>query len=181
MQRHPIKEGQGALIGNAGEHYVMGELLKRGWIAGLAPRNAPAFDIIATRADRVVRIRVKTKRTEFSDWQWTTHKDGKIFRHLDDRDTRDFLVLVNMEGNTTGCSEFFVLLTHEINRWLEEDFETWRLSPGPHGRKHSEANRHRSLKHPEAKQPYFLGSDVVSGRKDRFKKARNNWAQLERG
>jgi hypothetical protein len=38
-----------SLIGNAGEYYVVAELLKRGVIAALAPRNAPAFDILATR------------------------------------------------------------------------------------------------------------------------------------
>ncbi|MEW6717261.1 MAG: hypothetical protein AB1345_07150 [Chloroflexota bacterium] len=31
-----IKAGLGALIGNAGEHYVMAELLKRGIVAALA-------------------------------------------------------------------------------------------------------------------------------------------------
>jgi hypothetical protein len=31
-----IKAGEGSLIGNAGEHYVMAELLKRGIVAALA-------------------------------------------------------------------------------------------------------------------------------------------------
>jgi hypothetical protein len=36
-----IKDGLGTLIGNAGEHYVMAELLKRGVITVLAPRYEP--------------------------------------------------------------------------------------------------------------------------------------------
>jgi hypothetical protein len=44
-----IKAGEGVLIGNAGEYYVVAELLKRGIIAALAPRNAPSFDILATK------------------------------------------------------------------------------------------------------------------------------------
>ena len=60
-----IKSGEGTLIGNAGEYYVVAELLKRGVIAALAPRNDPAFDIIATKGSRTVRIRVKTKSAEY--------------------------------------------------------------------------------------------------------------------
>ncbi|MDX1411893.1 MAG: hypothetical protein R3351_07020, partial [Nitrospirales bacterium] len=64
-----IKAGFGALIGNAGEHYVMAELLKRGYIAALAPRNAPGFDILATNGDKTVKIRVKTKSEQYDVWQ----------------------------------------------------------------------------------------------------------------
>ena len=42
-----IKAGEGTLIGNAGEFYVAAELLKRGIIAALAPRNAHSLDIVA--------------------------------------------------------------------------------------------------------------------------------------
>ncbi len=51
-----IKAGEGTLIGNAGEYYVVAELLKRGVLAALAPRNAPAFDILAVKGS--VRYRV---------------------------------------------------------------------------------------------------------------------------
>ena len=49
-----IKSGEGTLIGNAGEFYVAAELLKRGVIAALAPRNAPTFDILATKGKKMV-------------------------------------------------------------------------------------------------------------------------------
>ena len=42
-----IKAGEGSLIGNAGEFYVVAELLKRGVIAALVPRNTPAVDVLA--------------------------------------------------------------------------------------------------------------------------------------
>jgi len=61
-----IKAGEGPLIGNAGEYYVVAELLKRGIVAALAPRNAPSFDILTTRGNRTVKIRVKTKYQEYS-------------------------------------------------------------------------------------------------------------------
>lgn len=90
-----IKSGEGTLIGNAGEFYVAAELLKRGGvIAELAPRNAPAFDILATKGKRTVRVRVKTKSAEYTDWQWMVKKDGQIFRDLGSKE--DFTVLVNL-------------------------------------------------------------------------------------
>ena len=65
-----IKAGEGVLIGNAGEYYVIAELLKRGVVAALTPRNTPAFDVLATKGNRTVRIRVKTKSAQYSIWQW---------------------------------------------------------------------------------------------------------------
>ena len=79
MKKARIKSGEGVLIGNAGEYYVMGELLKRGVIAALAPRNTPSFDILARdRENRIVSIRVKTKSAELTIWQYSTKKDGEI-------------------------------------------------------------------------------------------------------
>jgi hypothetical protein len=42
MTKGKIKAGEGTLIGNAGEYYVVAELLKRSVIAALALRNALA-------------------------------------------------------------------------------------------------------------------------------------------
>jgi len=39
---------ESALIRPAGEHYVMSELLRRGYIAALAPRGVPNADIVVT-------------------------------------------------------------------------------------------------------------------------------------
>ena len=137
-----VKSGQGTLVGNAGEYYVMAELLKRGVIAALAPRNAPAFDILATMDKRTVRIRVKTKSEEYTDWQWMAKKDGRIFTHLDDEG--DFSVLVNLAAEL-GDMEYYVVPTHTLNEWLLDLFCTWLDSPGKNGRPHSPDNRKRNL------------------------------------
>ena len=104
-----IKSGEGTLIGNAGEYFVTAELLKRGIIAALAPRNSPAFDILATNPEKTVRIRVKTKSEEYDAWQWVAKKDGAIFRHLQPKE--DFTILVNLTDDTKNM-EYLVLPTH---------------------------------------------------------------------
>jgi len=85
-----IKAGEGTLIGNAGEYYVVAELLKRGIVASLVPRNAPAVDVLATKGPFTTRIRVKTKSEQYDIWQWTAKPDGTIFRDM--LDTADFTV-----------------------------------------------------------------------------------------
>jgi len=137
-----IKAGEGLLIGNAGEYYVVAELLKRGIVAALAPRNAPSFDILATKENRTVRIRVKTKSQRYSDWQWVTKKDGSIFRELSKDE--DFTVLVDLAMETKDL-KFYVVPTHQINVWLKEDFEKWVRTPGKNNRPHDPTNKKRNL------------------------------------
>lgn len=137
-----IKAGEGALIGNAGEHYVMAELLKRGVIAALAPRNAPSFDILATKRNQTVRIRVKTKSEEFREWQWMTKKDGSIFRDLSK--DGDFSVLVDLTKETKNM-RFYVLPTHILDSWLRETFDNWAKTLGRDNRPHDATTKKRNL------------------------------------
>jgi hypothetical protein len=137
-----IKAGEGLLIGNAGEYYVMAELLKRGIIAALAPRNAPSFDILAAKGNRTVRIRVKTKSQEYPVWQWSVKKNGSIFRDLSQ--DGDFTVLVDLAMEPKDL-KFYVLLTHQFDAWLKEDFEKWVGTPGKNNRPHSLSNPKRNL------------------------------------
>jgi len=137
-----IKAGEGVLIWNASEYYVMAELLKRGIIAALAPRNAPSFDILATRGNRTVRIRVKTKSQEYPIWQYSVKKDGSIFRDLSKN--RDFTVLVDLAMATKDL-KFYIVSTYQINKWLKKDFKEWVKTPGKNNRPHNPENKKRNL------------------------------------
>ncbi|MCJ7533626.1 MAG: hypothetical protein MUO64_21700 [Anaerolineales bacterium] len=156
-----IKSGEGTLIGNAGEYFVAAELLKRGVIAALAPRNAPAFDILATDREKTVRSRVKTKTAEYDVWQWAIKKDGDIFRFLQDQG--DFTVLVNLTKETKDM-DYFIISTTLLNHWLIEDFENWLATPGKKGRTRASDNPKRNLGYPKYK--------------DRLERYRNNWGSL---
>ena len=137
-----IKAGEGSLVGNAGEHYVMAELLKRGVIAALAPRNVPGFDILATRGDQTVRIRVKTKSEDYDAWQWNAKEDGSIFRNLSKKN--DFTVMVNLTQDTRDL-RFYVMPTIILDRWLKKDFKQWVKTPGAKGQKRDERNKKRNI------------------------------------
>ncbi len=134
-----VKKGLGTLVGNAGEYFVMAELLRRECIAALAPRNAPAFDILATRGGRTVRIRVKTRSAAKADkWQWTAKADWTIFPELGDADD-DFTVLVTLPEDTRERPAYYVVPTALVDdrlRWRQVEFEKRGGSP---------ENRHRCL------------------------------------
>jgi hypothetical protein len=60
------------ILGAAGEHYVMCQLLRRGLIAALAPTGVPHADIIVTdqSGDQLCAIQVKVRRDIGRDGGW---------------------------------------------------------------------------------------------------------------
>lgn len=120
----------------------MAELLKRGIIAALAPRNAPSFDILATKGNHTVRIRVKTKSAEYKEWQWMRKKDGTIFRNLSI--DGDFSVLVDLSKETKDI-KFYVVPTPTVDAWLKETFENWANALGKNSRPHDTTTPKRNL------------------------------------
>ena len=52
------------ILGAAGEHFVMAELLRRGLVAAKAPEGVPHFDIVTTdiNGQRLAAIQVKSRR-----------------------------------------------------------------------------------------------------------------------
>jgi len=117
-----IKQGMGTLIGNAGEYFVVAELLRRYVIADLAPRNAPWVDVLATNQDKSVRIRVKTKTDAARDWVWNARPDGSIYLGILQSD--DFTVLVDIAGEHTHPT-YFIIPTAKLNKRLDELHRRW--------------------------------------------------------
>lgn len=136
-----IKAGKGTLIGNAGEYFVVGELLRRGIVAALAPRNAPGFDVLAVDGDASANIRVKSKTDAAGMWRWNAKEDGSIFRTITDN---DFTVLVDLKDSREP-PEFFVLKTRDLDSALKRDFDQWKNTPGRGGRLRDASNPIRGL------------------------------------
>lgn len=42
--------------GMSGEHFVTGELLRRGWLAAMVNGNSPLIDILASKGARTIQI-----------------------------------------------------------------------------------------------------------------------------
>ncbi|MCH8034189.1 MAG: 50S ribosomal protein L27 [Bacteroidetes bacterium] len=136
-----IKAGKGPMIGNAGEYFVVAELLRRGIVAALAPRNNPGFDVIATNGARAACIRVKTKTSAADSWVWNVKKDGSIFT---DKSDNDFVAMVDL-GRPGALVRFHLARTQDVEAALERDFENWVTTPGRGGRARNPDNPQRRL------------------------------------
>src|SRR4051794_37285209 len=63
----PIKKRKSGIpTGNAGEYFVMGELLRRGFDAQLTDRNTAGYDLLVGRhaAHTLTKVQVKTVRAQ---------------------------------------------------------------------------------------------------------------------
>lgn len=136
MARGDVKAGRSPLIGNAGEYYVMAELLARGWVAGLTPRGAGGHDIIAKKGERMVEIRVKTKTADARIFRWNK-RNGRVLPTVGPPD-RDFCVLVDIEPAVSERDAFrplfYVAPAADVEQKLESGFATWVSTPGKNGR-----------------------------------------------
>jgi hypothetical protein len=157
-----IKQGLGNLIGNSGEYFVVAELLMRGVVAALAPRNAPGFDVLATKGEQTVRIRVKTRSEAFDIWQWNAKKDGTIFPFQTERGS-DFTVLVNLSKVRSQLA-FWIVPTNSLDGWLKQDFAEWLATPGAKGQQRNEKSSKRHLaftKYEKHLEPFRENWDIL--------------------
>ena len=136
------KRGLAPLIGNAGEYLVMGELLRRGVIAALAPRNAPDFDILATDHENAVHIRVKTKKAK--DWQWNAKTGDWKSEVFKKKGRHDFCALVDLSEEDKP-PRFFVVPTRLLERKLQRNHRKWQKGLGIKGQVRSQNNTRRIL------------------------------------
>ena len=120
MAKGDIKAGKSTLIGSAGEYFVMGELLRQGWLAGLTPRGARDFDILATKEHRTIHVRVKTKTADSKLFRWNLRDDGKVFRAPIRND--DFCVLVDLGGT---APEYYVIPSQQVEIKLQQIRKEW--------------------------------------------------------
>jgi hypothetical protein len=137
------KAGLSAIVGNAGEYLVAGELLRRGILAALTPKNAPGFDILATDRSRTVYIRVKTKLSG-EEWRWNAKSGDWRAEIFSGKVKNDYCVLVDL-SQREGPPRFFIVKTKKLERRLQSRHKKWVETPGKLGQKHSKDNRIRML------------------------------------
>jgi hypothetical protein len=125
-----IKAGKGTLIGNAGEYFVVGELLRRGIVAALAPRNTPGFDVVAIAGMASANVRVKTRTAAADSWTWMAKTDGSIFRDVTEN---DFTVMVDLKKGDAPVA-YYIVKSSELPDSLIRDYEKWLVTPGRGGR-----------------------------------------------
>ncbi len=117
------------LVGAAGEHYVISQLLLQGLNAGLAPIGAKAVDVLTMSADGMIRdhIQVKTARGRRS-WHM-----GVKHEALDSKSALYTFVAFMPEGQ-----EVFVIPGEVVGKVVRESHRIWLETPGMKGQKHND-------------------------------------------
>jgi hypothetical protein len=130
------------LLGAAGEHHVMAELLRRGYIAALAPQGVPNADIIVTDLEgaRLCSIQVKTRRDIGSDGGW--HMKAK---HENIKSDRLFYCFVDFGKATDTRPVVHVLPSALVAEVLFASHRKWLVNPGKNGQQHKDGQMRRLL------------------------------------
>ena len=130
------------ILGAAGEHFVMAELLRRGLIAAKAPEGVPNFDIVITDVAgiRLAAIQVKTRRDIGRDKGW--HMKAK---HDALCAERMFYVFVDVGNDEDSPVSYFVVPSRVVADCCRISHEIWEQTPSAKGKPHKKSELRRFL------------------------------------
>lgn len=133
---------QSTLTGAAGEHFVLCQLLRHGWIAALAPKGVPNADIIVTdiEGNRQYAIQVKTRRDIGSDKGWHMRK-----KHEDIVSPTLFYCFVDIGKKESDPPITFIVPSKVVASVLKESHKLWLDTPGKNGVSHNDHDMRRLL------------------------------------
>lgn len=119
-----------SLVGPAGEHYVLYRLHRKGFMAALAPRNAPTVDVLVLHDDETVSASIQVKTRTFGrDKGWHMHEKHEhiIVPHL-------FYAFVDMEPELPAV---YVVPSAVAADVVRRSHDTWLKTPGKNGQQHN--------------------------------------------
>lgn len=120
----------------------MAELLRRGYIAALAPHGVPNADIVVTDIEgtRLCSIQVKTRRDLGSDGGW--HMKAK---HENVRGDRLFYCFVDFGKSPESVPVVHVIPSGVVADVLSSSHQKWLAVPGKQGQAHKDGPMRRLL------------------------------------
>ncbi|MBC7879822.1 MAG: hypothetical protein H7Y37_00670 [Anaerolineae bacterium] len=120
----------------------MAELLRRGYIAALAPQGVPTADIVVTDLEgaRLCSIQVKTRRDLGADggWHMKAKHEGIRVKHL-------FYCFVDFGKTPESRPTVYVLPSTLVAMVLATSHSKWLATPGKKGQAHKESVMRRFL------------------------------------
>jgi hypothetical protein len=131
-----------SLTGAAGEHFVMSELLRRGFIAALAPAGVPNCDIVVTNdiGDRLCAVQVKSRNSTGADGGWHMGK-----KHETLTASTLFYCFVDFAMGKV-CGPFtYVVPAAIVATALAECHQAWLSQPGKKGQQRKDGDMRRFL------------------------------------
>jgi hypothetical protein len=159
------------LLGAAGEHYVMCQLLRRGLIAALAPVGVPNCDIVVTDdiGERLCAIQVKTRVEKGSDGGWHMGK-----KHESITSPTLFYAFVDFGKALHDQPTCFLVPSEVVADVVKRSHQTWLITPGKKDQQRRDSDFRRFLPDFDRMRiPIGCGAGWL----DQY---RENWKQLIR-
>ena len=130
------------IVGAAGEYHVLSQLLRRGWIAALAPDGAPNMDILVTDENnrKLCAIQVKTRRDIGSDKGWHMKAKHEAMAPED-----LFYVFVDVGKHPSDSTVSHILPSSVVADCLQQTHRVWLDTPGKGGQPHKDSTMRRLL------------------------------------
>jgi hypothetical protein len=127
-------------VGEAGEHHVVAELYRRGWVAAQVGRGTAGIDVMAHRPDgsRQVDRQVKATTNRRRDWQ-TGEKAERLRR------PNLYYALVHFAPD--GAPVTYVVPSGIVAEYAARSHRTWLAAPGRGGRPHRDNTMRRIEDH----------------------------------
>ncbi|WP_111431178.1 hypothetical protein [Rhodobacteraceae bacterium DSL-40] len=131
-----------ALIGAAGEHYVMSQLLRQGFVAALAPQGAPGVDILVTDAAagvmRAIQVKTRQGAAAIPGWRMAARHETAAAPGL-------LYCLVDFGVGLAAPVDVFVLPAAVVAEVLATSHRAWLAAPGRGGRRRQDSEVRRLL------------------------------------
>ena len=158
------------ILGAAGEHYVMCQLLRRQMIAALAPAGVPNADIVVTDkvGERMCAIQVKARRDIGSDkgWHMKAKHELLVSPSL-------FYAFVDFGKTLSDTPRCWLVPSSVVASVLKRSHAFWLSTPGKKGQQRNDGDFRRFLPDYAAKgldigcadgwlTPYFEDSARIS-------------------
>lgn len=158
-----------SLLGAAGEHFVMCQLLRHGLIAALAPAGVPNADIVVTDdiGDRLCAIQVKTRTDKGVDGGW--HMGRKHESIVSDR---LFYVFLDFGIDLTTQPKSYIIPSRIVAEVIKTSHQVWLSEPGKRGQSRKDTDFRRMLPDYDRMGIMF---GFGAGWMDQY---RENWASL---
>lgn len=127
-----------SINGAAGEHHVLSQLLRRGWVAAQAPDGAPNMDILVTdkNSEKLRTIQVKTRRDgpgKGKGWPMGRKHETIIVEDL-------FYIFVDLGIQSTDPINSYILPSRVVADCIRRCHQVWLDTPGRGGRPHKDSN-----------------------------------------
>lgn len=163
-------KSQAILVGSAGEHLVMYQLLRLNLIAALAPDGVPNTDILVSDLEgkRAVNVQVKTRRPIGANGGWQMGE-----KHEKLREKGLYYVFVDIKKDDKSMPDFYIVPSEIVATAIKEMDELFLKTPGQKGQQRKSTSMRWLL--PDYSKTLPAPKKYCTGWLDQYK---NNWEIL---